>query len=361
MRAALVIGTRPQIIKSAPIILASRRFPQLDLVVIHTGQHYDYSMSRVFFKELSLPDPAFNLGVGSGPHGWQTGQMLIELEKVYEKNRPDVVLVPGDTNSTLAGGLAAVKMHIPVAHVESGARSGDFSMPEEVNRILVDHLSDTLFTVTRRCSENLEREGISPEKVNIVGDTMYESVCQHMGDLAFIGESASLGLDNGYGVVTLHRAENTDDEARLTEIFHAFNDMDIDLVFPCHPRTKAKLVSLGLLAKARRRFRIIDPLPYFELLSLIMSSSVVFTDSGGVQKEAFWLRIPCITLRDTTEWVETVEAKANILVGSKVERILEASRSLVAPEKWVIGGDAGGLLIENASMSILQTLVEKYG
>jgi UDP-GlcNAc3NAcA epimerase len=360
MRVALVIGTRPQIIKSAPIIRAAKAFPNIEFMIIHTGQHYDYSMSKVFFQELSLPDPLLNLGVGSGSHGWQTGQMLIELEKVFEKISPDVVVVPGDTNSTLSGGLAAAKMHIPVAHVESGARSNDFRMPEEVNRILVDHLSDTLFAVTQRCSDNLRREGISGEKIFVVGDTMYESVCLHMEDLDRATTSKNLGLVNGFGVVTLHRAENTDNVDRLREIFSAFNELEMDLVFPCHPRTKAKLMSLGLLSKVRENFRIIDPLQYFDILSLIKESEVVFTDSGGVQKEAFWLKTPCVTLRDTTEWVETIDAGANVLVGSSKARILEETRKLKNRKQWKLDGDAGGLLLENASRTILQKLEEKY-
>ena len=361
MRVALVIGTRPQIIKSAPIVRAANEFSNFELQIIHTGQHYDYSMSKVFFKELSLPDPSFNLGVGSGSHGWQTGQMLIELEKIYEKICPDVVLVPGDTNSTLAGGLAAAKMHIPVAHVESGARSFDVRMPEEINRVLVDHLSDTLFAVTRRCSDNLIREGIASDRIHVVGDTMYESVCQHMDDLRLSKTAKKLGLGDQFGVITLHRAENTDDEKRLREIFDALNELDMELVFPCHPRTKARLDNLGLSSKARKDFRIIEPLPYFELLSLVRSSAVIFTDSGGVQKEAFWLRTPCITLRDSTEWVETIEADANVLVGSSKTRILDEAHKLRRSESWKTSENAGGLLLENASRTILTKLVDKYG
>jgi UDP-GlcNAc3NAcA epimerase len=357
MRIALVIGTRPQIIKSAPIVKEARNWQRIELMIVHTGQHYDYAMSREFFNELSLPNPVVNLGVGSGSHGWQTGQMLIGLEKAFNELRPDVVLVPGDTNSTLAGGLAAAKMHIPVAHVESGARSFDRGMPEEVNRVAVDHLSDLLFAVSRNCVENLRKEGIMGEKVSLVGDTMYESIQDHISEIQGGDVSAELGLRHkAFGVVTLHRAENTDEESHLRNIIEALNGLEMDLVFPCHPRTRARLNELNLLCPLREGFRIVEPVPYFKMLSLIDDAGVVFTDSGGVQKEAFWLGTPCVTLRDSTEWVETIKARANVLVGSDPERIRVEARRTVSRRRRPHRGEAGGLFIPNASKSILDRI-----
>ncbi|MFA5868762.1 MAG: UDP-N-acetylglucosamine 2-epimerase (non-hydrolyzing) [Candidatus Bathyarchaeia archaeon] len=329
MRVALVIGTRPQIIKSAPIVHAAKGFPEVELLIVHTGQHYDYAMSREFFNELALPDPVVNLGVGSGSHGWQTGQMLMGLEKAFTELKPDVVLVPGDTNSTLAGALAAVKMHIPVAHVESGARSFDRRMPEEINRVIVDHVSDLLFVVSQNCVNNLAREGIPSEKIRLLGDTMYESVQNHMKDIEAEKTAESLGLEKGkYGVLTLHRAENTDDGDRLRSIMGAIGELGFSVVFPCHPRTRERLEKLGLLEGLGEAVRMVEPLPYFRILSLVRDAWVVLTDSGGLQKEACWLGTPCVTLRDSTEWVETVEVGSNVLVGSDACRIVEAVRGL---------------------------------
>ncbi len=358
MRVLLVIGTRPQIIKSAPVVKEASNWPEIELLIVHTGQHYDYAMSREFFNELSLPDPVVNLNVGSGLHGWQTGQMLIGLENAFNSLKPDVVLVPGDTNSTLAGGLAAAKMRIPVAHVESGARSFDRGMPEEVNRVAVDHISDLLFSVSRNCVENLRREGIPDERVSLVGDTMYESILDHISEIRGRAASVELGLRNkDFGVVTLHRAENTDEESHLRRIIEALNGLEMDLVFPCHPRTRARLNELDLLSSLREGFRVIEPVQYFRMLSLIDEAGVVFTDSGGVQKEAFWLGTPCVTLRDATEWVETIEAGANVLVGSNIKKIRAEARRALTRKKQPLG-EAGGLLIPDASRSILDKLAK---
>jgi UDP-N-acetylglucosamine 2-epimerase len=331
MRVALVIGTRPQIIKSAPIVHAAKDFPEVELLIVHTGQHYDYAMSREFFNELSLPDPIVNLGVGSGSQGWQTGQMLIGLEKVFTELKPDIILVPGDTNSTLAGALAAVKMHISLAHVESGARSFDKTMPEEVNRVIVDHISDLLFTVSQNCSNNLIEEGISKEKIRLVGDTMYENIQLHRGDIEAERTRENLGLEKGeYMVLTLHRAENTDQDDKLRSILGAVSMLGFPIIFPCHPRTKNKMERLGLMGGLGEAVKIVDPLPYFRMLSLVRDARVVLTDSGGLQKEAYWLDVPCVTLRANTEWMETVEAGMNVLVGSDPIRIVEAVKRLTS-------------------------------
>ncbi|MCX6654067.1 MAG: UDP-N-acetylglucosamine 2-epimerase (non-hydrolyzing), partial [Candidatus Bathyarchaeota archaeon] len=287
------------------------------------------------------------------------GQMLVGLENAFSELRPDLVLVPGDTNSTLAGGLAAAKMHIPVAHIESGARSFDRGMPEEVNRVVVDHLSDLLFSVSQNCVENLRKEGILDERVSLVGDTMYESIIDHLNEIRGRNASVELGLKRKiFGVVTLHRAENTDEESHLRRIIEALNSLEMDLVFPCHPRTRARLNELNLLNSLRDGFKVIEPVPYFRMLSLIDEAGVVFTDSGGVQKEAFWLGTPCVTLRDTTEWIETVEAGANVVVGSNKEKIIAEARRAVNREKRPHRGEAGGLLIPNASRSILNKIIE---
>lgn len=339
MRVALVIGTRPQIIKSAPIIHAATGRSGLILDVIHTGQHYDYQMSKGFFNELSLPDPVVNLGVGSGSHTWQTAEMMKGLEGAFLDLKPDVVLVPGDTNSTLAGALTAAKMHLPVAHIESGARSFDMRMPEEVNRRLTDHCSSLLFTVSENCSRNLLKEGIPGEAIRLVGDTMYESVVAHMPDIERDGALRDYGLiPKGYAVLTLHRAENVDDPARLRGIIRAILDEDIKIVYPCHPRTRVQLERTGLLGGLRSagNVQLLKPVPYFRMLNLVRNACVMLTDSGGVQKEAFWLNTPCITLRDNTEWTETVDMGANILVGSNPMLIRQAISNVLYEENFKI-------------------------
>lgn len=362
MKVALVIGTRPQIIKSAPIIHAALEGSELDIQVVHTGQHYDYEMSRIFFSELDLPDPVVNLGVGSGSHAWQTGEMMIRLEKVFMDLEPDVVLVPGDTNSALAAALASVKLHVPVAHVEAGARSYDMGMPEEVNRRLTDHCSELLFAVSENCVRNLLREGISGGQIALVGDTMYESLLRHLPEVLGDDALGELGLvPEGYAVLTVHRAENVEDPQRLREIMGAVIGLDgLTIVFPCHPRTETRLRETGLLEKVSgaESIRLVKPVGYHRMLNLLKHARVVFTDSGGVQKEAFWLKTPCITLRDSTEWVETVDMGVNILVGSDRRSITEAAASILreddfrkrfsdAPNPY----DAGG-----ASIKILQAL-----
>ena len=329
MKVALVIGTRPQIIKSAPIIHAACGRSEVDLQVVHTGQHYDYEMSRLFFNELDLPDPVVNLGVGSGSHAWQTGKMMIGLEKSFLDLEPDVVLVPGDTNSTLAAALAAVKLHVPVAHVEAGARSFDMRMPEEVNRRLTDHCSRLLFAVSENCVRNLLSEGIAEERIALTGDTMYESLQRHLTEVLRDKALGELGLTpEEYAVLTVHRPENVDEPRRLKRIMEAMIGLEgLTIVFPCHPRTETRLRETGLLDKVSRaeNIRLIKPVGYYRMLNLMKNARMVFTDSGGMQKEAFWLKTPCITLRESTEWVETVKMGVNMLVGSDPKSIREAT------------------------------------
>jgi len=352
MKAAIVIGTRPQIIKTAPLMREAARVPGFDLSIIHTGQHYDFEMSKVFFNELDLGEPFVNLGVGSGAHGAQTGRMLIELEKVFTDFEPDIVLVPGDTNSTLAGALAAAKMHIPVGHIESGARSFDMSMPEEVNRRLTDHCSSALFTVSENCRRELLKENIAENRIRLVGDTMFESIEQHMDDIDNDDILDQLDIDEDYTVLTIHRAENVDNPERLGNIVKAMGQINMKVVFPCHPRTRNRLESFRYMKELGENVRLIDPVGYFEMLKLVKEAEMALTDSGGIQKEAFWLNTPCVTLRDNTEWVETIEQGMNRLVGADTQSILDAVYYFEnnTPEKTENPYDFGG-----ASKKIVET------
>lgn len=332
----LVIGARPQIIKSAPIIHEASGDAEVEFQLVHTGQHYDFEMSRIFFGELELPDPVVNLGVGSGSHGWQTGEMMIGLEKTIKELKPDLVLVPGDTNSTLAGALAAVKLHVPVAHVESGARSYDMRVPEEVNRRLTDHCSSSLFTPTENCEKNLLKEGIPKERIHLSGDTMYDALLRHLPHADKNDVVTSLGLAKGeYAVLTAHRPENVDDSEALKDIMEAMIELkELPIVFPVHPRTMERLKTTGLLERVKEaeHVRVVDPIGYHQMLRLVKDSKMVFTDSGGLQKEAFWLRSMCFTLRERTEWVETVELGANMLVGRDKQVIIRKVRECLATE-----------------------------
>jgi UDP-N-acetylglucosamine 2-epimerase len=332
----LVIGARPQIIKSAPIIHEVSWDADIDFQIVHTGQHYDFEMSRIFFGELELPDPVVNLGVGSGSHAWQTGKIMIGLEKTIEKLEPELVLVPGDTNSTLAGALAAVKLHVPVAHVEAGARSYDMSMPEEVNRRLTDHCSRMLFAATENCVKNLLREGISEDQILLTGDTMYDALLKHKTGAVRSRILEKLGLEVGeYAVLTVHRPENVDDPEALKAIMEAMIELkELAIVFPVHPRTMERLKATGLLRRVKEaeHVKLVDPVGYHEMLRLVKDSKMVFTDSGGLQKEAFWLHTMCITLRERTEWVETVELGANMLVGNNKNVIVRKARECLAVE-----------------------------
>ena len=324
---ALVLGARPQIIKSSPLIHLFGEDNQAKLSIIHTGQHYDYEMAKVFFEELSLPDPIVNLDVGSGSHAQQTAKIMVRLEPVLLEEKPDLVLVPGDTNSTLAGAITAAKLNIPVAHVESGARSYDDKMPEEINRRLTDHCSTLLFTATKNCYENLMKEGISEEKVSNVGDTMYDVLLQQLpkAERATVLDRLNLKTKS-YGFLTLHRQENVDNPQNLKRILGALARLQkLTIVFPVHPRTLKQLCSFGLYdhLKEQKNMVLIEPVSYLENISLIKNANLVLTDSGGVQKEAFWLKTPCITLRETTEWIETTQLGANYLLGSDTEKIVK--------------------------------------
>jgi len=342
MKIATIIGARPQFIKAAVVSRAISAFNKLVTlnsslvteVIVHTGQHYDRNMSEVFFKELEIPEPHLNLEVGSGYHGQQTGQMLIKLEEVMLSEKPDWVLVYGDTNSTLAGALAAVKLHIPVAHVEAGLRSFNKSMPEEHNRVLTDHCSDLLFCPTSAAVNNLKTEGVV-NGVHTVGDVMFDSVLFNT-ELATKRSKIleTLKLQNkAYVLATVHRAENTDDPHRLQAIFEALEKISsggLRVVLPLHPRTR-KLYDVLRFSGAK--IKIIEPVSYLDMLQLEQQARLILTDSGGVQKEAYWMKVPCITLRDETEWIETVETGWNILAGADRDKIVESAKADRKPSK----------------------------
>ncbi len=338
MKVVVVIGARPQIIKSAPIIHEALKDAAIELQIVHTGQHYDFEMSKIFFGELELPSPAVDLGVGSGSHAWQTGKMMIGLEKTMKKMKPDIVLVPGDTNSTLAGALAAVKLHVPVAHVEAGARSYDMKMPEEVNRRLTDHCSEILCAPTENCVDNLLKEGIPKDQIRFTGDTMYDALLRHMSKSpeSRVLERLCLLEGDEYAVLTIHRPENVDAHENLSNILEAiFQLRELAIVFPVHPRTMERLRTAAMVQRVKEaeHVRLVDPVGYHEMLQLVKNAKMVLTDSGGLQKEAFWLHTPCITLRERTEWIETISLKANTLVGNKTDKIVQAAKEYLASEK----------------------------
>jgi UDP-GlcNAc3NAcA epimerase len=391
-----VVGARPQFIKAGAFCRAIEEYnrkaspkKRMDEVLVHTGQHYDYLMDRVFFEELELPKPAYHLGAGSGSHAQQTGRMLESLEPVLEKEKPDGVVVYGDTNSTLAGALTAAKLNIPVVHVEAGLRSYVRSMPEEINRLVTDQLSTFLFCPTNQSVRNLAKEGIKPGPARVVrniGDVMYDSILYY----SKIAEKKSailkkLGLltpnpytertvphqtrksesrtrqsairIEHYYLATLHRAENTDDPEKLESILKALNEIGrkIPVVLPLHPRTKKMIHTFRLLPRGRS-IKLIDPVSYFDMLSLERQAKVILTDSGGVQKEAYWFGVPCLTLREETEWVETVRSGWNVLVGTAMRRIVKEVNSLpkrkpTPRSKGLFGGG-------RASWRMVQTLAE---
>ncbi|MEZ4735128.1 MAG: UDP-N-acetylglucosamine 2-epimerase (non-hydrolyzing) [Caldilineaceae bacterium] len=326
MKLVTVIGARPQFIKAAPVSKALRQAGHSEYLV-HTGQHYDHNMSQIFFDELQIPQPDCNLATGSGSHGRQTGQMLMQIEEVLQQQQPDWVLVYGDTNSTLAGALAAVKLQIPVAHVEAGLRSFNRTMPEEHNRVLTDHCADLLFCPTRTAVDLLAKEGIV-QGVHLVGDTMYDAVLQ-FADLARRRSTilSELGVKpKDYLLATVHRPYNTDEPENLRNILRAFGELDAPVIFPVHPRTRKKIAELGLdhPQSSIANLQFIEPIGYLDMLLLLQQARLLLTDSGGMQKEAYFFAVPCVTLRPETEWIETVATGWNILVGADQAKIVTA-------------------------------------
>jgi UDP-GlcNAc3NAcA epimerase len=316
-----IVGARPQFIKAAPVSRAlATSFHE---VLIHSGQHYDYGMSDVFFQEMEMRPPDFHLGAGGGTHGEQTGKMLIEIEKILDSLKPDYVLVYGDTNSTLAGALAAAKAQIPLAHIEAGLRSYNRAMPEEINRVLTDHMSSLLFCPTDAAIENLAKEGIT-KGVHRVGDVMYDAL---LHNLAIARKRStilkSLGLGKGaYALATVHRAANTDDPARMSAILNALGSLSTRVIFPAHPRTRKMIQEAALTVS--NNVMMVEPVGHFDVLILQENANCILTDSGGMQKEAYLLGVRCITLREETEWVETVQAGWNKLTGVNVNAIRSA-------------------------------------
>ncbi len=324
MKIVSIVGARPQFVKLAPLSKALRT--EFCEVIIHTGQHYDKEMSKLFFDELRIPKPDYNLGVGSGTHGAQTGEMLKEIEKVLVKERPDMVIVFGDTNSTIAGTLAAVKLHITVGHVEAGLRSFNRRMPEEVNRVLTDHASDLLFAPTDAAVTNLRNEGLTAG-VYQVGDVMFDALLHNYRIAKEKSEILeTMGLEAGqYYTLTIHRQENTDVKKNLETILQTLADSGKKIIFPAHPRTRKNIRNYGLeRLVSSSGIQMVPPLGYLDFLRLMAGSKAIITDSGGAQKEAYLLKVPCITLREETEWVETVEDGWNIIVGSNKDKILDA-------------------------------------
>lgn len=324
MKVVTVVGARPQFIKAAPVSHALRQVATE--VLVHTGQHFDANMSDVFFQELAIPTPDYHLGVGGGSHGAMTGAMLARIEEVLLKEQPDWVMVYGDTNSTLAGALAASKLHLPVAHVEAGLRSFNRRMPEEINRVLTDHAAQLLLAPTETAVRHLASEGLR-QGVHLVGDVMLDATL-HFEPRAQerVGMLEQMGLvSGGYYLATVHRAENTDDPARLAAIFGALLELDRPVVLPLHPRTRKRLEEQGLEEVLRHpNLRLVPPVGYLDMLMLEANAAAILTDSGGVQKEAYFLGVPCRTLRDETEWDETLEGGWNVLVGADPEALKRA-------------------------------------
>lgn len=337
-RLCIVVGTRPEIIKMAPVILECQK-QALPFFIIHTNQHYSREMDAIFFEELQLPQPAYNLGIGSGTHGEVTGASLSRIEKVLMDEEPSLVLVQGDTNSALAGALAAAKLHIPVGHVEAGLRSYDRSMPEEINRVLIDHIADYLFAPTQRDAETLRREGLGEEKIFVAGNTIVD-VLQRYTSVAQSTSTILSKLDlhpREYILVTAHRQENVDDESRLKGILEGLSrvhaETTFSLIYPIHPRTKKRIAEFELSISSG--VRMIDPVGFFDFLNLESNARLCITDSGGVQEESCILGVPCVTMRDNTERPQTLDVGSNVLAGTDPDHILaSAQKQLERTPDW---------------------------
>jgi len=354
MKIMTVLGARPQFIKAAALSRQLKKSSNFTEVLVHTGQHYDVKMSDVFFSEMSIPQPNYRLETGGLNHGAMTGKMLIELEPLVLKEQPDVLMVYGDTNSTLAGALVAAKLHIPVAHVEAGLRSFNRHMPEEINRILTDHVSDWLFCPTSTAIQNLMNDGIDPNKIYHVGDIMFDAALFYKEHLSPSSQTYIFCEQNpDFVLCTIHRAENTDDPIKLKSIFAALREITQNkpILLPLHPRTRNKLKVHHVSTEG---IHLVNPLSYGDVLYLLSKASLVMTDSGGMQKEAYFFKQPCITLREQTEWVETLESGANQLVGSSKNKILTAYNSAASKKfsfKENLYGDA------HAAQKILDILM----
>jgi UDP-GlcNAc3NAcA epimerase len=345
-----VVGARPQFIKAAVVSRAFSRIQGISEVLVHTGQHYDANMSNVFFEELHIPKPNHHLGVGGGTHGQNTGRMLEKLEILMREEKPNWVLVYGDTDSTLAGALAASKLHIPVAHVEAGLRSFNRRMPEEINRVLTDHISSVLFAPTEVAMGHLKKEGVASELIQIVGDVMFDAALfyKERAKPPLISNFSGLNPET-YVLCTVHRAENTDDADRMRAILDGLARSPFPVVFPIHPRTRSRLAQMKLSIPSN--VQIIDPVSYLEMIWLEMNCHLVITDSGGMQKEAYFHNKPCITMRDETEWSELIDLGVNQLVGVNSKLIALSLNSTVSPNflknRYLYGTGQAGLKIAN--------------
>ena len=346
---ATIVGARPQFIKCAPVSREIRRY--FDEILIHTGQHYDYNMSQAFFAELNIPEPDYNLEIGSGNHGEQTGKMLIELEKTLLKIQPDLVLIYGDTNSTMAGALTAAKLQIPIAHVEAGLRSFNRQMPEEINRIVADTLSQYLFAPTQTAVRNLCHEGFD-DQIHLVGDVMYDAFLYNSQIAEKSDILERLGINSQpYYLVTIHRPQNTDDPNTLKALISTLEHLNELIIFPIHPRTRNLMRQFNITADSPN-LRFVEPVGYLEMLKLEKQSKLIITDSGGVQKEAYFARVPCLVLRPETEWVELVEYGWAKLIGNDFQRLPEETQKFAVfnRENTILFGDG------NASLKIAEII-----
>lgn len=356
MRLMLVLGTRPSFIKCTPIIREIERHKEIELQLVHTGQHYDYELSQLFLDELHLPEMT-NCMVGSGSHVWQVAQIMLKLEKIILDQKPDIILVPGDTNSTLATALTSRKLDVPLAHEEAGCRSYIENMPEEINRHLTDHCSDLLFAATLNCLACLIKEGISVSKIKLCGDPLFDALMQNLPQADKSDILKRLNLDGDYLLVTVHRAENSN-ESSLNDVFEALRNLGLPTVFPMHPRLQnMSLVQKWMTRSDMAHVQFIKPLGYHDMLKVVKEAKVVLTDSGGLQREAFWLHVPCISLRKVTEWPETVENGSNYLLGTDKVAIARVVKNIVGKNLKVKGGkDSIGN--GKASETIVNTLLE---
>ena len=352
-----VVGARPNLMKIAPLMRAYAERDGIEPILVHTGQHYDDNMSDLFFRQLSIPEPDLNLGVGSGSHAMQTAEIIRAFEPVALENKPDAVLVVGDVNSTIACGLVASKLGVPLVHVEAGLRSFDRGMPEEINRVLTDAISDLLFCTEQSGVDNLRREGIAEEKIHLVGNVMIDTLLRNRTRAETSTVLTDLGLSGAeYAILTLHRPSNVDDPEVLNRILEALEviQQDLPVIFPSHPRTRARLAEFGFMDRvgSLENLRVIEPLGYLDFLKLLASAKFALTDSGGIQEETTILTVPCLTLRENTERPVTVEMGGNQIVGNDPRRILEAYRGIIhgyagsgsAPPLW--DGRAASRIVE---------------
>lgn len=347
MKIVSIIGARPQFIKAAVLTKIIEKEIGVNEVLVHTGQHYDENMSKIFFDELEIPRPHYNLEVGSGSHAYQTGMMLQKIEKVLLSEKPDWIIVYGDTNSTIAGALAASKLHIKIAHVEAGLRSFNKLMPEEINRITTDRISDLLFAPSLNALHLLKNEGLERNAV-FTGDVMFDSILFYQKLAGKKHKLSDVTDEENFYLATVHRQENTDEKTRLQSIFDAFSELDLPVVLPLHPRTLSKLSEITF----NDNVKIIEPVSYLEMILLLKNSKKVLTDSGGLQKEAYFLKKPCITLRDETEWIETIEGNWNFITGTNKELILEKVKvNQFAQQKNYYGDGKAGEKILNTILS----------